>query len=142
MTECNGCGSCCDPVWLPYTQETAKFLGGMPDDNRRWILEDLTPMSKTQAKLREPELVRQIQKIRSLAKSAGGNIAVYYYSCKNFDTETRQCLIYDNRPTVCRRYPWLTGKPIPGTPLPPACSFRADIGLPVVEISRRRRQQS
>lgn len=126
MTECNSCGSCCDPVILPYTQEQAREFNMHPDD-KRWTLEDLTPMSRHQAKAKEPEYVRRLLKI---IKRAGAELP-HFYSCRHFDPSTRTCTNYDNRPPVCRKYPWLTGKPVVGTPLPQTCSFRADIGEPV-----------
>lgn len=32
-----------------------------------------------------------------------------YYSCNNFDTETRDCLIYETRPDMCSNYPYGRG---------------------------------
>ena len=28
------------------------------------------------------------------------------FECKNFDTETRKCTDYENRPRMCREYPY------------------------------------
>jgi uncharacterized cysteine cluster protein YcgN (CxxCxxCC family) len=55
-------------------------------------------------------------------------------ACDNYDEETRRCTDYENRPDICRRYPWFNGVPVPGAQLPPTCSFRADIGLPVEDV--------
>ncbi len=30
----------------------------------------------------------------------------HYYTCKHFDTEGRNCTIYDDRPSMCREYPY------------------------------------
>ena len=133
MTECNGCGGCCDPVFMPYSQEQAlAYKDQIGPESMRWIQEDLTPMSRRQAKLREPKLVRRLSKLRRQADAE----PMHFYSCRHFDPDTRRCLIYENRPPVCRRYPWLLGKSVPGTPLPAACSFNADIGQPV-ELRRK-----
>lgn len=29
-----------------------------------------------------------------------------WYTCKNWDTETRRCMIYETRPMMCRGYPY------------------------------------
>ncbi len=130
MTECNGCGSCCDPVVLPYTQEQALGLAMDPAD-KLWTLQDLTPISQAEAEQKEPEFVRKLAKLFKQRRIVD---RMHYFSCRHFDTESRTCRNYDARPPVCQKYPWLGGEPIQGTPLPPACSFRADIGQSVVEI--------
>lgn len=55
----------------------------------------------------------------------------FFYSCPSFDLETRRCTDYDNRPPVCRGYPWYDRGPSLATSLPPECSYREDIGQPV-----------
>lgn len=62
----------------------------------------------------------------------------YFYRCRWFDRDTRTCTNYDDRPPGCRDYPWgaTGGVPDPRAALPPSCSFRADIGLPVYLRSR------
>lgn len=30
----------------------------------------------------------------------------YHYTCKHFDTETRRCTNYENRPAMCSKYPY------------------------------------
>lgn len=137
MTECNGCGGCCDPVVLSYTQEQARrtlpFEWGDPR-TRQWVIEDLTPITRAEGLRRAPYL------------SAGGKTLVdengepsilwsHFYECRWFDREARRCTNYEARPIVCREYPWLTGVPDPAAALPSECSFRADIGQPV-EIRR------
>lgn len=127
MTECNGCGGCCDPVMMPYTQEFAlRHADEFPTENLRWILEDLTPMTDHIAEEKEPEFVRRVT---NMARKK--NQQRHFFSCINFDRHTRTCRIYEDRPPVCHGYPWLTGQPKHGTILPPACSYNADIGQPV-----------
>lgn len=31
---------------------------------------------------------------------------VFLFTCQHFDTESRQCLIYERRPDMCRGYPY------------------------------------
>lgn len=127
MTECRlGCGACCDPVVLSLSQiEFAKTLG-MPPGIRNWILNDLTPMSRREAKAKAPwnfgEHVAAMRVIDSMP---------WYYSCRHYDAETTLCGIHDHRPKPCQDYPWGDDEPDPSTMLPPTCSFRADIGKTV-----------
>lgn len=61
-------------------------------------------------------------------------LPAFYYRCDRFDVETRRCTDYDNRPAVCRGYPWYGSPPDPNKALPPTCSFRAEVGQPVAEM--------
>lgn len=129
MTECNGCGGCCDPVVLPFTQQQVKFASkfDIDDEDRRFVLEDLTPMRPKLALEKRPEM-----RGRPLVDAAGDLMLLpHFYTCKHFDEETRACTNYEGRPPVCRGYPWYDSGPKHGAALPPACSFNADIGQPV-----------
>lgn len=132
MTTCNGCGCCCDPVTLPYNQQELR-LGQTPydvtEDERRWVLDDLVPMSRRVAKTKAPWYFGQ-----AVMGANPGEDMAFFYSCRNFDAETRQCRIYDDRPFACRHYPWYGGDPQPGAALPHPCSFREDIGQTVVPL--------
>jgi Fe-S-cluster containining protein len=35
-----------------------------------------------------------------------GKVEGGWYTCKNLDVETNLCTIYDDRPEMCRRYPY------------------------------------
>lgn len=141
MTECNGCGTCCDPVPLPVTQMEVR-LGKMDlgERERRWILEELTPISRRQALELAPYL-NTGGRTDFMKGPDGAVIYPTFYRCKWFDRETRACTNHADRPDVCRGYPWHEGRPDKTTNLPHECSFRADQGLPVepvpVMISRR-----
>ncbi len=128
MTECNGCGSCCDPVMLPYGKLEAVRWAMDPAD-RRWTLEDLTLMSHKEVKAKDPEFYAAVMDIDRKLSLNGDR--PFFFSCKNFDEQTRECRIYEKRPPACRDYPW-RGKAPRKTPLPSSCSFRADIGQPVI----------
>lgn len=69
-----------------------------------------------------------------------------FYECVNFDRETRRCTKYEDRPPVCRDYPYYGQRQLaPNIALPHWCSFRADIGQEVepepdwqaIELSRK-----
>lgn len=51
------------------------------------------------------------------------------YSCDAFDAATRQCTAHENRPPVCRDYPWYGGEPSAerAVYMGKQCSYLADL---------------
>lgn len=160
MTECNGCGGCCNPVALAVTVSEAMAL--LPTDSaiprrpgeqridprtRQWIIHELTPITKRQAVELRPELEGRRTSIR-LGDGTYSPRPTRYYRCRWYEEDTRQCTNYENRPDVCRDYPPFGPIPEgmePGMPL--TCSYRADYGLPVepwtpVALSRKAGENS
>jgi Putative zinc- or iron-chelating domain len=130
LTECNGCGACCDPVTLPVSSAQLATMGSRLTDGD-WMREHLHPIPRREGRARQ-----------AWAKGRGWNEridehgdpvieAVFYYGCDRYDPVAKRCTDYEGRPGMCRDYPWHTGAPIEGADLPPTCSYRADIGLPV-----------
>ena len=103
------------------------------DRTRRWVLEELTPISRREGLDMRPDLRGR----NTLTWARDHWEATYssFYLCSNFDVDTRRCSAYDDRPPVCAGYPHY-GKPpradaVPA--LPPECSFNVDYGLPVAD---------
>lgn len=153
MTECNGCGDCCDPVAIIYTQEFVRKLD--PRKRReligarstRWILEELEPIPWEEGMAMSPHLNsgRTEMHVQGIGKV---EIGTQFYRCRNLDPETRRCMAYDDRPPECSGYPWYDGTPDQydeelkrATPLPARCSFNADLGRPVAVERPRRRER-
>lgn len=148
VTECNGCGSCCDPVTLSVSQDDVRRL--LPYQvgarTRQWVLEELRPLSRREGLERAPWLKgRQTMQIGPDGKP--DFTPSHFYECTNLDPVTRQCNRYDDRPPVCRNFPHDGQARInPGATLAPWCSFRADIGQEVepqpdwqaVELTRKK----
>lgn len=128
MTTCReGCGACCSPVVLPYgPAEIAAVAARAGERERRWLLDELRPISRREGVRRRPET-------RGIQQGANGEFAfAWHYECSNYDAETRRCLAFEERPDVCRLYP--DGYDVPlnrSVVLPASCSFRADVGLEV-----------
>jgi Fe-S-cluster containining protein len=125
VTTCNGCGSCCAPVTLPFTQDEARKAKHLDPYIRWWVLNVLEPMPAREAKAKEPFIFE-----RPHVSARMDEILIFTYRCRWFDEERRVCGNYEARPPGCRTYPW-KGQPDPQAALPPTCSFRADIGQPV-----------
>lgn len=141
MTSCNGCGRCCDPVPLPYTQDDVRralpgeISGGKAD--RDFILNVLRPLRRRDGLARswynggKTLLTSTDPRDRNVQL-----VTTFFYECPFFDQATRQCTNYDSRPPMCAGYPWYTARPDPQIALPPECSYNADVGRPVqVRIS-------
>ena len=128
MTTCNGCGCCCDPVVMPFTQAEAVRmpLSELDPVHRRWILNDLTPMPYREGIAKAPWLRGQL-----MATADGTGVTPFFFRCRWFDQDSRSCTNYENRPEVCSGYPWSGEPPRPDAALPPACSFNADVGRAV-----------
>lgn len=130
-TECNSCGCCCHPVSLPYTQrEYAQLLPGTIDEeDRQFVLSELRQLKKREGLALAPWLRGHM-----LADKHGQPVDVVFYECKHFDVETRRCTNYENRPGMCRDFPWYDGVPRRQAALAPYCSFNADVGRPVEPV--------
>lgn len=79
---CNGCGDCCDPVYLApgLRMKALRNEITVDEEDRRWAIE--------------------------LKPNGDG-----YYTCPRFDSEARNCGDYEGRPPVCRDYPWYNKPP-------------------------------
>lgn len=123
MTACRpDCGQCCDPVMLPYSRMEAIFDPSIPLEERQWADRCLTAMPVKEAHLKAPWLIGRL-----LADRFGNPSSPFFFRCSNFDPATRQCTDYDNRPGMCRGYPWYGGQPRTDAALPPDCSYQADL---------------
>lgn len=136
-TVCNGCGGCCHPVTLPFTQMEAAQARNLDPRERHWILHELTPMSRREAKALAPWAFNTLIYGGSL-----NNSLPFYYRCMWYDTESRRCTNYEGRPDCCRDYPWSGQPPNRNAALPPACSFNEDIGRTVVPVTITKKESA
>lgn len=113
-----GCGACCDPILLVFTP--AEMTGPSGDFCREhW--HDVTD----EYEITSPDLANVKCVVR----------------CDVFDPVTRACTDYENRPPICRHYPWYGKSPTRDKLLNPACVFHADVRtmLPIAEVNHGRR---
>lgn len=142
MTECNGCGACCDPfvtVVAPIhlRDGTANRLIGF--EEAEWMRRHLTPIRRKDGLAQVSTWMTgggwsDIPKRNRDGRVIGFEVALMPSHFYRFDPVERRCTDYDNRPPVCRNYPWYDGAPEAGKAIPPTCSYRADVGLPVAEM--------
>lgn len=111
MTDCIRCGGCCDPVTLD-------------DENYQKIkfrAEAAPPPEHMDAHLEAVWLLEHW----TLTETVVGGVEM---RCDQFDPTTRLCTAHDERPQICRGFPWYQRDPeganIAGLP---RCSFWADL---------------
>ena len=99
MSETARCtGHCCKSFWLPVSpmelqHELKKFqLTG----RSRWSdIEKIAPM-----------VILQRTSRQCGHNSPKSNKVEYYYTCKHFDAASGNCMNYEDRPAMCRDYPY------------------------------------
>lgn len=97
MTECNKCGDCCDVIRLKQTKQE---LRERKFRDYEFLMKNWKRISKSVANSINPSLVKL--ELVSEKKS-------FYYSCEKFNSTTRTCEAHEERPSVCRGFPWYNG---------------------------------
>lgn len=137
MTECNGCGGCCDPVAsfvapVMLADRSADAAIGKPA--AEWMRDHLTPVRPRRDGIKRAPYLRGGGTSTTTHRGQPTVLLVHFYDCEFFDRESRECRAYDLRPEMCRVYPWVGDEVNTAVSLPGPCSFRADQGLPVEEV--------
>lgn len=93
--ECNKCGQCCNPVTSIWSTKALKTLPPGNEDVE-FILANWTELTEEEALKRDP-----------LISPKEGE---HYFSCNRFDPTTNLCTAHDERPPVCRGFPFYGGR--------------------------------
>lgn len=103
MADCNG--DCCVAFRVPFTlvDLAEGNVGDMDVEEARMLADMLEPLTLAETRLRQLDFIRGV--IPVFDESDEG----FLYKCKNWDEETRLCTIYEDRPPMCRDFPY--GKP-------------------------------
>jgi len=123
MAECNGCGACCRVLTLEQSPEELKNLAavtrvlGIPSD-AQFAAEHWRPLTREQAMARNPFYTARLRP------------DAYLYTCDRLGDDGK-CQAYDERPLVCRGYPWYDQPPRAMALADPECSYEID--QPAVE---------
>lgn len=127
---CSGCGSCCDPVYLPLGKADITRALADPRVGGRWR--------------RDLEFFRAHWVPTGVVNIHSNGRRAFQYACAKFDSVNKRCTAYSDRPQVCERhpmYPWSTlEKNLAGIEKnDPECSFRAlgKARLVIVEVNGR-----
>jgi Fe-S-cluster containining protein len=119
---CNGCGACCRVLVLTESPEDVRQMAaltrvlGIPSDHQ-FAAEHWRPLARDEAMRRNPFYTAR------LAPDA------HLYTCDRLGDDGR-CTAYEERPLVCRGYPWYADPPRE-IPLPdPDCGYKIDLPTP------------
>jgi Fe-S-cluster containining protein len=116
VTECNRCGDCCEHLRLNFTKRALRRFLAAPHRSDP-ALDDHAATARF--------IVEHWHRV------AGGGAATIF-ACDRFDPTTRLCTAHDDRPPICRGYPFYGAPPaVAVVQLSPRCSFNADKGVPV-----------
>lgn len=98
MKEISRCtGHCCEKFSLPNSPSELRraFNRREGEGNAYWKnLQCVVLMVKYLGKLKIDPNGNELQ------------YETHYYTCRNFNKETRNCMNYENRPHMCRNYPY------------------------------------
>lgn len=112
---CSRCGDCCDPVGL--SASTVRRF----DE----IMDVLTDAYGPGADLPGDDWPFIVEHWHEIARHNTGQAD---YRCDRFDPELRACTAYDDRPPVCRDFPWYSDVIKDGHTLrDKRCSFLLDV---------------
>ncbi len=124
--ECNGCGACCKVITLEQSWEEIGQIAlltrvlGIPSDHQ-FVATHWRPLGRNEA------MARNAFYTSRLAATA------HLYTCDRLGDDGR-CLAYDERPLVCRGYPWYDVAPRAMALADPDCGYRADQRSPPDEL--------
>lgn len=143
MTQCNGCGGCCDPVALPLSPLEISQLTEDECDSPltyRWLTQDLTVIKRREG-LQRANYMSQGGKSMRVTKGIGKTeteiVYTMFYECRHYDAENRECTNYENRPPMCSGYPWYDQPVDKNKALPDECEFRLDQGEVPVKFTKK-----
>lgn len=103
-------GGCCAVFWLPREIGPGTVDGEFIADMRIELTEE-------QARERWAKFIGTEPRA-----SLTGNEQRTTYTCRHWDEETRLCTVYDQRPNVCRDYPY-------GNPCSHGCSYQVPVDV-------------
>lgn len=136
--ECNGCGACCHPfqmVFSPTDIDQLERAGRLDPDELAFYRQHLTPMRRRDGRRMVKDWAGPFSVFVDQDTQQLVTVWQHYYRCDRYDVETRRCGDYEHRPDVCRGFPWYGDPPDRDKSLPPTCSYRADVGLPVEPVA-------
>lgn len=113
MAKCPG--GCCAVFWLPR-----EVPEGVAD--REFILDMRIELTPEQASERWAKFVGSAQPVamkRSATEVTAPGVERPAYTCRHWDEQTRLCTVYDQRPMICRDYPY-------GQPCSHGCDYQVD----------------
>lgn len=115
MTECPPrCGACCDPVVLSF--DPATWPAKAAAEGAHWTTIANAAFAAKHWTLREHGI-----------NPPDETPVTWRMTCTKFDTTSRRCTAYEDRPPICADYPWYHAEPRPEAALDNVCTYHADV---------------
>lgn len=98
---CNKCGKCCQAIIIPVPQDqilNSKAVGG----DYGFALNNWKPITEEEAYAINPHLKTWDVHNRGTYNRDG----VSFWTCTQYDHETKLCKAHEKRPSVCSGYPF------------------------------------
>lgn len=124
MNLCNQCGACCRVLTLEQSPEEVQATAavtkvlGIPSD-AIFAAEHWHPLTREEAMQRNPFYTSRLP------------ADAHLYSCDRLGDDGR-CLAYEERPLVCRGYPWYGQQPRDMPLADPDCGYAYDLVMEFV----------
>lgn len=116
-------GGCCERFYLPYSPE--ELMAKYDAWKRQSVGERIEMVAPVHGRQRSPSVPEDIHIVALMVKplfpvdaansvdhvlpawqeKQRGDYGGWWYTCKHYDRESRNCTIYEQRPAVCREYP-------------------------------------
>lgn len=114
MGKCAKCGRCCEVIAVNGTKRQYKESNV---SSAAFMLTHWHRVSRSEAVATNWRIVRSDKKR-----------AKYYYKCDQYDPDTKSCLCQEEKPPVCRDFPWYGTEPTVFALCSwPECSFWEDV---------------
>ena len=116
---CNGCGACCKVLVLEQSPEEVRQMAaltrvlGIPSDHI-FAAEHWRPLTRAEATALNPFYTSRLPADAQL------------YTCDRLGADGR-CTVYEERPLVCRGYPWYGQAPREMPLADPECGYAVDL---------------
>jgi len=131
---CNMCGKCCEAIHISLSPEKVEEMAKSPlhANNKLsdpvFIHENWEPISREEAFSINPHFQFNTDRYKEKHEGQDPYENMFFYTCKQFDKETRLCKVHDNLPHVCKGYPWYGGRPhIDELFYDPNCGYKIDV---------------
>ena len=122
MGECNGCGACCRVLTLAQSPDEVRRMAvltrvlGIPSDSQ-FAADHWRPLTREEAMQRNAFYTSRLP------------ADAHLYTCDRLGDDGR-CTAYEERPLVCRGYPWYDQPPKQMPLADPECGYLVDIVKP------------
>ena len=122
MGECNGCGACCRVLTLAQSPDEVRRMAvltrvlGIPSDSQ-FAADHWRPLTREEAMQRNAFYTSRLP------------TDAHLYTCDRLGDDGR-CTAYEERPLVCRGYPWYDQPPKQMPLADPECGYLVDIVKP------------